>query len=150
MTGEDVISLEEAIRAVREWLREGVTPHRAWTVMASDGNEAALVCAIDQVVSALAGPVPWAARACRDTATVHLGGTLEEIASSEADIAAGRHPQHRIPRCYIPLRREYCIGPKPIQSDLPGGQELCDRRPFGDRKVLDDRFDAEILYAPRR
>jgi len=41
---------------------------------------------------ALNGPVPWAADGPRRAATVHLGGTLEEIAGSEADVAAGRHP----------------------------------------------------------
>ena len=42
---------------------------------------------------ALDGPVPWAAEGPRRAATVHLGGTLEEIAAAEADVAAGRHPE---------------------------------------------------------
>jgi phytoene dehydrogenase-like protein len=42
---------------------------------------------------ALDGPVPWAADALRRTATVHLGGTAEEVARSEADVAAGRVPE---------------------------------------------------------
>jgi len=33
---------------------------------------------------ALDGPVPWAAPECARAATVHLGGTLEEVAASEA------------------------------------------------------------------
>ena len=33
---------------------------------------------------ALSAPIPWQARACQDAATVHVGGTLEEIAESEA------------------------------------------------------------------
>jgi phytoene dehydrogenase-like protein len=33
---------------------------------------------------ALDGPVPWTARHCARAATVHLGGTLEEISASEA------------------------------------------------------------------
>jgi phytoene dehydrogenase-like protein len=41
---------------------------------------------------ALDGPVPWAADGARRAGTVHLGGTLEEIARSEAEVAAGRHP----------------------------------------------------------
>jgi phytoene dehydrogenase-like protein len=41
---------------------------------------------------ALDGPVPWTAEGPRRAATVHLGGTLQEIAASEADVAAGRHP----------------------------------------------------------
>ncbi len=32
---------------------------------------------------ALSGPVPWRAAECRQAATVHLGGTLDEIAASE-------------------------------------------------------------------
>jgi phytoene dehydrogenase-like protein len=32
---------------------------------------------------ALDGPIPWKAVACREAATVHVGGTLEEIAASE-------------------------------------------------------------------
>jgi phytoene dehydrogenase-like protein len=47
------------------------------------------VCKID---FALSGPVPWTSEACRQAAVVHLGGTFEEIAATEADIAAGRHP----------------------------------------------------------
>lgn len=41
---------------------------------------------------ALDGPVPWTADELRRTATVHLGGTAAEVASAEADVAAGRVP----------------------------------------------------------
>lgn len=41
---------------------------------------------------ALSGPVPWLADGPHRAATVHLGGTLDEIAAAEADVAAGRHP----------------------------------------------------------
>jgi phytoene dehydrogenase-like protein len=34
---------------------------------------------------ALSQPIPWAAAACERAATVHLGGTLDEIAQSERD-----------------------------------------------------------------
>jgi phytoene dehydrogenase-like protein len=40
---------------------------------------------------ALAGPVPWANDDCRRAGTLHLGGTFDEIAASEADAVAGRH-----------------------------------------------------------
>jgi phytoene dehydrogenase-like protein len=54
------------------------------------------VCKVDW---ALDGPVPWAAAACREAGTVHLGGTLAEVARSEADVAAGRHPDR--PYCLV-------------------------------------------------
>ena len=40
---------------------------------------------------ALSGPVPWKAPECARAATVHLGGTLEEIAVSEESAWSGRH-----------------------------------------------------------
>lgn len=42
---------------------------------------------------ALDGPIPWTADALRRAGTVHLGGTLDEVARSESDVAAGRHPE---------------------------------------------------------
>jgi phytoene dehydrogenase-like protein len=42
---------------------------------------------------ALDGPIPWTAPACRRAGTVHLGGTLEEIAAGESEVARGRHPR---------------------------------------------------------
>jgi phytoene dehydrogenase-like protein len=39
---------------------------------------------------ALSGPIPWKAADCRRAATVHLGGTLEEIAASEHDFTTDR------------------------------------------------------------
>jgi phytoene dehydrogenase-like protein len=40
---------------------------------------------------ALDGPVPWAAQECRQAATVHLGGSFDEIAQSEYEATHGRH-----------------------------------------------------------
>jgi phytoene dehydrogenase-like protein len=42
---------------------------------------------------ALSEPVPWTNPDARRAGTVHLGGTIEEIAAGEAEVAAGRHPQ---------------------------------------------------------
>lgn len=48
---------------------------------------------------ALDGPVPWTAEPCRRTATVHVGGTLEQVARCEADVARGRVPEQ--PFCIV-------------------------------------------------
>ncbi len=42
---------------------------------------------------ALSGPLPWLAESCSRAATVHLGGTIEEIARAEAAVARGGHPE---------------------------------------------------------
>jgi phytoene dehydrogenase-like protein len=42
---------------------------------------------------ALDGPIPWRAAECTRAATVHVGGTLDEIARSERDAWSGRHTE---------------------------------------------------------
>jgi phytoene dehydrogenase-like protein len=42
---------------------------------------------------ALRSPIPWKAPGCARTATVHLGGSLQEIAASEYDMRHGRHSE---------------------------------------------------------
>jgi phytoene dehydrogenase-like protein len=42
---------------------------------------------------ALDGPVPWKASECRRAGTVHLGGTLDEIAKAEAQVSEGEIPE---------------------------------------------------------
>ena len=42
---------------------------------------------------ALDGPIPWKSKQCGLAGTVHLGGTFEEIATSEAEVNRGIHPQ---------------------------------------------------------
>jgi phytoene dehydrogenase-like protein len=41
----------------------------------------------------LSAPVPWAAAACRTTATLHLGGDFSELALSEAQVNQGQAPE---------------------------------------------------------
>jgi phytoene dehydrogenase-like protein len=65
-----------AVRTLRPWARFRPGPG---------------TCKVDW---ALDGPVPWSAEACHRTVTVHVGGTFDEVARSEADVHAGRHPEH--------------------------------------------------------
>ncbi|CAN5538675.1 NAD(P)/FAD-dependent oxidoreductase [soil metagenome] len=48
--------------------------------------------AVAKVDFALSGPVPWTDARLADAATLHVGGTRREMSRSEADVAAGRHP----------------------------------------------------------
>jgi len=41
---------------------------------------------------AIEGPIPWSYPPAAEAGTVHLGGTLEEIAHAEAEVARGRMP----------------------------------------------------------
>lgn len=61
------------------------------------------LCKVDW---ALSGAVPWAAEVCRRAGTVHVGGTYEEVAAAEADVAAGRHAE-----------RPFCIVVQPCVVD---------------------------------
>jgi phytoene dehydrogenase-like protein len=42
---------------------------------------------------ALEKPIPWRAEACRRAGTVHVGGTIDEIAAAERDAFNGRVPE---------------------------------------------------------
>jgi phytoene dehydrogenase-like protein len=99
------------------------------------------ICKLDW---ALSGPVPWTAEPCRETATIHVGGTLEEIARGEADVAAGRHPE-----------RPFCIVVQPTVLDrarAPEGRHIlyayC-HVPAGSTIDMTARIEAQIeRFAP--
>ena len=42
---------------------------------------------------ALSSPIPWKSEACRRAGTIHLGGTLDEVADAERDVARGKVPE---------------------------------------------------------
>ena len=80
---------------------------------------------------ALDAPIPWRAAELSRAGTVHLGGTLEEIARSEADVASGRTPaspfvllaQHSLfDRTRVPDGRHtawaYCHVPNGSATDM--------------------------------
>jgi len=48
--------------------------------------------AVFKVDYALNAPIPWKAADCSRAATVHLGGSFEEIAESEKAVRTGHHP----------------------------------------------------------
>ncbi len=42
---------------------------------------------------ALSSPIPWRNEACRHSGTIHLGGTIDEIAAAEREVALGKIPE---------------------------------------------------------
>ena len=54
------------------------------------------VCKVDWVLDE---PVPWRSDLARRAATVHVGGSFAEVAGSEAQVTAGRHPEE--PFCLV-------------------------------------------------
>jgi len=50
--------------------------------------------AVFKVDWALESPIPWKSSECLKAATLHLGGTLKEIASSESAVFRGQHPEN--------------------------------------------------------
>jgi phytoene dehydrogenase-like protein len=56
---------------------------------------------------ALSGPIPWTAPDCARAGTVHLGGTLAEIAASESATGRGEHP----PRPFVLLSQPSLFDP---------------------------------------
>lgn len=63
---------------------------------------------------ALSGPIPWTDPACRKTATVHVGGTLDEIALAERAPFEARH----VPRPFVLLTQPSVCDP----TRAPNGQ----------------------------
>jgi len=70
--------------------------------------------AVFKVDWALDGPIPWTAAGCRRAGTVHVGGTLDEIALSEAEVQRGRH----CPRPFVLVAQQSCFDP----SRAPAGE----------------------------
>ena len=80
---------------------------------------------------ALDGPVPWKAAECGRAGSVHVGGTLEEVAAAEREVARGRHPERPYvltsqPTCFDPTRAPagkhtfwaYCHVPQGSTADM--------------------------------
>ncbi|MEA2547906.1 MAG: hypothetical protein QOE42_504 [Chloroflexota bacterium] len=98
---------------------------------------------------ALDGPIPWRADGLRRTATVHLGGSIDEIAAAERIVARGGHPERPFVLCVqyspwddsrAPASRTtswaYCHVPAGSTVDMTGRIEAQVERfapGFGDR-----------------
>jgi len=93
---------------------------------------------------AMDGPIPWRAKECLRAGTVHVGGTLEEITESEAQVARG-----------IPAERPFIlVGQQSLfdESRAPSGKHTvwayC-HVPNGSTFDMTERMEAQIeRFAP--
>jgi phytoene dehydrogenase-like protein len=93
---------------------------------------------------ALAGPIPWTAPACRETATVHLGGSMEEIVESEAVVAAGGHPE----RPFVIAAQPSLFDPTRAPAGKHTGWAYC-HVPHASGEDMTERIEAQIeRFAP--
>src|SRR6266446_928622 len=93
---------------------------------------------------ALSEPVPWKAEPCRRAGTVHLGGTMNEIAAAEADVSQGKIPE----RPFVLVAQQSLFD----ETRAPAGQHTlwvyC-HVPFNCSVDMSDRIEAEIeRFAP--
>jgi phytoene dehydrogenase-like protein len=99
------------------------------------------VCKVD---FALSGPVPWTNEDCRRAASLHLGGSYEQTAAAEAEVAAGKHPEQP----YVLVMQPSIIDP----SRAPAGRQTLwtyAHVPAGSDVDMTDRVEAQIeRFAP--
>lgn len=93
---------------------------------------------------ALSAPIPWTNEDCRRAGTLHLGGTYEEVASAEAQVAAGVHPE-----------RPFVIASQPVVADstrAPAGTHIlwayCHVPRGSTRDMTDDILAQVERFAP--
>jgi phytoene dehydrogenase-like protein len=93
---------------------------------------------------ALDDPIPWRAEACKRAGTIHVGGTLSEIADSERAVWQGRMAE----RPFVLLAQQSLFDP----TRAPGGKHTawayC-HVPHGSTIDMTERIEAQIeRFAP--
>jgi len=93
---------------------------------------------------ALSDPIPWKASECRRSATVHIGGTLEEFVASEDAMRHGHHAE----RPFVLLSQPTLFDPTRAPEDRHIGWAYC-HVPNGSDVDMQPRIEAQIeRFAP--
>lgn len=93
---------------------------------------------------ALDGPVPWTAEAARHAGTVHVGGTIEEIARGEAEVGAGRHPEQP----FVLFAQPTVADPSRAPEGKHTGWAYC-HVPNGSERDMTEAIEAQVeRFAP--
>jgi len=99
------------------------------------------VCKVD---FALDGPIPWKAPECRQTATVHVGGTLEEISAGERAVSRGEYFEQP----FVLLAQQSLFDPSRAPQGKHTAWAYC-HVPNGSTVDMTDRIIAQIeRFAP--
>jgi phytoene dehydrogenase-like protein len=93
---------------------------------------------------ALDGPIPWRDPRCLEASTVHVGGTLAEIAAAEAAVWRGEHPE----RPFVLVVQQSQFDPARAPAGKHTGYAYC-HVPSGSTLDLTDRLERQIeRFAP--
>jgi phytoene dehydrogenase-like protein len=93
---------------------------------------------------ALDGPIPWRAPACARAATVHLGGTFDEVATAEAVVAGGGLPE----RPFVLLAQPTLFDPSRAPAGFHTAWAYC-HVPNGADVDLTDAIERQVeRFAP--
>jgi phytoene dehydrogenase-like protein len=93
---------------------------------------------------ALDGPAPWTNASCAGAATVHLGGTLSEVAAAEETVQRGGHPE----RPYVLYVQQTPFDPTRTPDDGHTAWAYC-HVPNGSELDMTDRIEAQVeRFAP--
>jgi len=93
---------------------------------------------------ALSGPIPWEASGCSRAATVHVGGSYEEIALAEREVRQGVHPRRPFVLCAQPSLFDRTRAPEGKHT----AWAYC-HVPNGSQQDMTERIEAQIeRFAP--
>jgi phytoene dehydrogenase-like protein len=93
---------------------------------------------------ALNAPIPWKARECLKAATVHVGGSFEEISQGEKTVANGRCPE----RPFVLLAQQSLFDASRAPTDKHTAWAYC-HVPAHSKIDMTERIEAQIeRFAP--
>jgi phytoene dehydrogenase-like protein len=93
---------------------------------------------------ALDAPIPWSAPEAARAGTVHLGGTLDELAASEAAVTAGEHPE----RPFVLLVQASCFDDSRAPAGKHSAWAYC-HVPSGSTRDMTAAIEAQVeRFAP--
>jgi phytoene dehydrogenase-like protein len=93
---------------------------------------------------ALSAPIPWRAPECARAGTVHLGGTLKEIAEGEQAVWRGRHPE----RPFVLLAQPSLFDPSRAPAGCHTGWAYC-HVPNGSTTDMTEAIERQVeRFAP--